>query len=199
MPVMRAVIAVFPCLCWRRSACLQRGHRRCGTAPRATTPRHVAARSATVAEPATPPRQRSAAPAGFGPSVGFRSSARLDEHFAKHGSEFGTISRAEYLRQAQALRDAPVSATILEVRRPDGVVSRFDREQRGLPRLRCRWHHPHLLPTQRWRGLFSATGPSETESMTEPDPVRRMLADRGCPEEVVRGGWTGCSSAGMRS
>lgn len=58
---------------------------------------------------------------------GFRSRAQLDEHYAKHGAEFGHISEAEYLRLAQELRDAPVGGTILEARRPNGQFSRFDR------------------------------------------------------------------------
>jgi len=60
-------------------------------------------------------------------AVGFADSRRLDEHFAKHGAEFGAISKQEYLRQAQALRDAPVGGPILEVVRGDGVRTRFDR------------------------------------------------------------------------
>lgn len=63
----------------------------------------------------------------FGPSVGFRSRQRLDEHFAKHGGEFGAITRAVYLRHAQRLRDAPVGGDILELRRGDGTLARFDR------------------------------------------------------------------------
>jgi pyocin large subunit-like protein len=58
---------------------------------------------------------------------GFRSQARFDEHYQKHGAEFGTISPAEYLRLAQELRDAPVGGSILEARRPNGEFSRFDR------------------------------------------------------------------------
>ena len=58
---------------------------------------------------------------------GFRSQALLDEHYEKHGHEFGAISKAEYLRLAQGLRDAPVGGPILEDRRPDGEFSRFDR------------------------------------------------------------------------
>jgi pyocin large subunit-like protein len=58
---------------------------------------------------------------------GFRSRAQLDEHFAKHGGEFGAISKAEYLRLAQELRDAPPGGPILEARRPNGEFSRFDR------------------------------------------------------------------------
>ena len=38
---------------------------------------------------------------------GFRSRQQFDEHYQKHGSEFGNISQAEYLRLAQDLRDAP--------------------------------------------------------------------------------------------
>jgi pyocin large subunit-like protein len=58
---------------------------------------------------------------------GFRSQAQLDEHYQKHGAEFGAISKAEYLRLAQDLRDAPSGDPILEARRPNGEFSRFDR------------------------------------------------------------------------
>src|SRR5580692_10677988 len=58
---------------------------------------------------------------------GFHSRAQLDEHFQKHGAEFGAISKAEYLRLAQELRDAPAGGPILEARRPNGEFSRFDR------------------------------------------------------------------------
>lgn len=59
--------------------------------------------------------------------IGFRSGRRLDEHYLKHGHEFGSPTREEYLRMAQTLRDAPVGGAILEARRDDGVVTRFDR------------------------------------------------------------------------
>lgn len=58
---------------------------------------------------------------------GFRSQAQLNEHYEKHGSEFGRISKQEYLHLAQALRDAPTGGPILEIRRSDGEFSRFDR------------------------------------------------------------------------
>jgi len=58
---------------------------------------------------------------------GFRSQAQLDEHYQKHGSEFGHISKQDYLRLAQELRDEPAGGPILEARRPDGEFSRFDR------------------------------------------------------------------------
>ena len=59
---------------------------------------------------------------------GFRSRKQFDEHFAKHGREFGNISQDEYLRLAQALRDAPKGANILEASKPGGIVTRFDRK-----------------------------------------------------------------------
>lgn len=71
---------------------------------------------------------RHAAPAR--PAIGFKSPERLREHFAKHGAEFGRITEAEYLRRAQALRNAPVGGPILELRRPDGTISRYDRDSR---------------------------------------------------------------------
>jgi len=59
---------------------------------------------------------------------GFRSRRLFDEHYAKHGREFGNISRQEYLERAQALRDAPAGGPILEAVTPDGIVSRFNRK-----------------------------------------------------------------------
>jgi pyocin large subunit-like protein len=58
---------------------------------------------------------------------GFRSRRQFDEHYVKHGREFGNISQQEYLRLAQELRDAPAGGPILEAVKPGGVVSRFDR------------------------------------------------------------------------
>lgn len=59
---------------------------------------------------------------------GFRSRRQFEEHYAKHGSEFGNISRQEYLERAQALRDAPAGGPILQAVTPEGIVSRFDRK-----------------------------------------------------------------------
>ncbi len=58
---------------------------------------------------------------------GFRSRAQFDEHYAKHGAEFGAISQGEYLHLAQELRDARPGGPILEARRPNGEFSKFDR------------------------------------------------------------------------
>lgn len=78
-----------------------------------------------------PPQPRSGQttppPANATTSVGFRSVGRLNEHYERHGHEFGAISKAEYLEQAQALRDRPAGGDVLEMRRSDGVVTRFDR------------------------------------------------------------------------
>lgn len=89
-------------------------------APQVPTP--SSAPSSTPYAPPAPPTAPSAR------TVGFRSTARLVEHFEKHGGEFGADSPAQYLRLAQQLRDAPAGGDILEVVRPsDRVVSRFDR------------------------------------------------------------------------
>ena len=58
---------------------------------------------------------------------GFRNDHYLDEHFAKHGKEFGAISKQDYLRMAQSLRDAKPGPDVLESRRSDGGVARFNR------------------------------------------------------------------------
>ena len=74
------------------------------------------------AAPAAPASGTVAAASGRG----FRTPDLLRLHYEKHGREFGQVTMAEYLRRAQALRDAPLSATVLEIRRPDSVVTRFD-------------------------------------------------------------------------
>ncbi len=81
--------------------------------------------SAPASVPTTAP---AASPATSASPIGFRSTARLVEHYEKHGREFGAVSQAQYLQLAQQLRDAPVGGDIVEVvRQSDGVISRFDR------------------------------------------------------------------------
>ncbi|HTR83901.1 MAG TPA: hypothetical protein VMI56_05455 [Reyranella sp.] len=72
---------------------------------------------------ATPPGARS-----WGSGVGFTSARHLEEHYEKHGNEFGRLTRQEYLHQAQLLRDAAVGGPVLETVRADGVTTRFDRQ-----------------------------------------------------------------------
>jgi hypothetical protein len=61
-------------------------------------------------------------------NIGFVDERRLEEHYRKHGAEFGPISRHDYLRQAQLLRDAAVGGPVLQSVRADGVTTRFDRQ-----------------------------------------------------------------------
>ena len=60
-------------------------------------------------------------------NVGFSSESKWQEHFRKHGKEFGPIDANQYLRLAQELRDKPAGGDVLEATRPDGVGSRYDR------------------------------------------------------------------------
>lgn len=60
---------------------------------------------------------------------GFRTGRLFEEHYQKHGAEFGAISKQEYLRLAQELRDAPAGGAILESKRADGEFSRFDKNK----------------------------------------------------------------------
>jgi len=81
----------------------------------------------------TPERQASAGKdqagmIGVRADVGFATRRKFLDHFEKHGAEFGSISREEYLRQAQVLRDRPAGRDILEAVRADGVITRFDRK-----------------------------------------------------------------------
>ena len=66
--------------------------------------------------------------AGVHSNIGFETRRKFLDHYEKHGAEFGSISREEYLRQAQVLRDSPAGGDILEVTRADGVITRFDRK-----------------------------------------------------------------------
>ena len=61
-------------------------------------------------------------------NIGFVDQRRLDEHYAKHGAEFGRITKQDYLHQAQLLRDAEVGGPVLQTVRADGVTTRFDRQ-----------------------------------------------------------------------
>ncbi len=65
----------------------------------------------------------------FGGGPGFKTKHLLDDHFAKHGHEFGSISEQQYLQLAQQLRDSRPGGNILEARRPDGAFSKFDRRR----------------------------------------------------------------------
>jgi len=65
---------------------------------------------------------------GVRAEIGFATRRKFLDHFEKHGAEFGSISREEYLRQAQILRDSPAGGDILEAVRADGVTTRFDRK-----------------------------------------------------------------------
>jgi pyocin large subunit-like protein len=59
--------------------------------------------------------------------IGFASRQRLQEHFEKHGAEFGKITIDNYLALAQTLRDQPSGPDVLEITRTDGITTRFDR------------------------------------------------------------------------
>ncbi|MGQ0584821.1 MAG: hypothetical protein ACT4O6_23035 [Reyranella sp.] len=85
-------------------------------------------RESTPTETRVPAAGTPAETRGWGTSVGFADARRLEQHFEKHGAEFGRITKQDYLRQAQLLRDAKVSGPILETVRRDGVTTRFDRQ-----------------------------------------------------------------------
>lgn len=58
---------------------------------------------------------------------GFRSLHLLEDHYAKHGHEFGNITREQYLHMAQQLRDARPGKNVLELKRPEGGGAKFDK------------------------------------------------------------------------
>lgn len=93
-----------------------------GCQPPAPTPVEPGtATQAPAAVIATPEALRPSGP-------GFRSQGSFEDHYSKHGREFGSITADQYLALAQRLRDAQVDDTVLEiVREVDGVITRFDR------------------------------------------------------------------------
>ncbi len=70
-----------------------------------------------------------AALVGWAGGPGFRSQRQFDEHFTKHGREFGKINKAQYLQMAQDFRDLPKGGDVLEAVRADGVITRFHRKK----------------------------------------------------------------------
>jgi hypothetical protein len=67
-------------------------------------------------------------PASFQRSdIGFASRQKLIDHYEKHGREFGPITMEEYLARAKSLRNRPPGGMVLEMVRPDGTITRFDR------------------------------------------------------------------------
>jgi len=62
------------------------------------------------------------------PDIGFATPQKLQDHFRKHGREFGKIAKEEFLRLAQELRDRPAGGDVLETIRKDRVITRFDRK-----------------------------------------------------------------------
>jgi pyocin large subunit-like protein len=86
-----------------------------------------AAAETGVSEAGAPADQRSAGKS-WGAGIGFADTRRLEEHYEKHGVEFGHITKQDYLRQAQLLRDARVGGPVLETVRADRVATRFDRQ-----------------------------------------------------------------------
>lgn len=63
------------------------------------------------------------------PDIGFTSQRSLDEHFDKHGREFGDISKEEYLRKAQQLRDTPNNSVVLYFERHDRTHMKYQTKQ----------------------------------------------------------------------
>lgn len=84
-------------------------------------------RQVSAPAPAPSTATNPSSPIAVHAEVGFGSRQKFLDHFEKHGREFGTLTADEYLRQAQILRDQPVSKDVLEVVRADGVVTRFDK------------------------------------------------------------------------
>ena len=78
-------------------------------------------------------------------NIGFVDQRRLDEHYAKHGAEFGRITKQDYLHQAQLLRDAEVGGPVLQTVRRRRRHHALRPPDRRLHRLQPQRHDPYLL------------------------------------------------------
>ncbi|MDZ4021402.1 hypothetical protein PssiTeo3_48170 [Pseudomonas sichuanensis] len=63
---------------------------------------------------------------GVGSGAKFADQAKLDDHFARHGSDFGAKSSLEYQAQADKFLTASKSAGVLEKTRPNGDIVRYN-------------------------------------------------------------------------
>lgn len=99
----------------------------------ARIPRHAPASAPVSGAVAATPAAEAATAGGHAavlghPEIGFVNREHLNEHWHKHGAEMGATSPEDYLRRAQELRDLPVGGPVLEAKRADGVITRFDRD-----------------------------------------------------------------------
>jgi pyocin large subunit-like protein len=104
-----------------------------GSGKRDKAPATIAAKpKPTLVASATPAKSKSATNSNRNDprlrAIGFRSRTKLEQHFQKHGQEFGNVSLDEYLAMAQDLRDAPLSDRVIEANQAGGTISRFDRK-----------------------------------------------------------------------
>lgn len=61
-----------------------------------------------------------------GSGAKFADQAKLDDHFARHGSDFGAKNKLEYQAQADKFLTAPKLAGVLEKARPNGDIVRYN-------------------------------------------------------------------------
>jgi pyocin large subunit-like protein len=66
----------------------------------------------------------------WGNGVGFVNEQRLEEHYRKHGAEFGNITRLDYLHQAQLLRFDRQTGAFVAFNR-DGTIRTFFKPNDG--------------------------------------------------------------------
>ena len=57
----------------------------------------------------------------------FRSQKLLDQHFEKHGSEFGDITKEDYLRMANELINSKAETVLSKTEKEDGDYVFFDK------------------------------------------------------------------------
>lgn len=85
----------------------------------------VEARSTPPSEPA--PAARTVEPAAAArPGSSFADNAKLQDHWQRHGTDFGATSAREYQSQASDFLTGPKPAGVLEKLRANGDLVRFD-------------------------------------------------------------------------
>lgn len=89
-----------------------------------------------------PPRplNRSASPSR---TAGFGDDAKIEDHFNRHGSDFGAADAGECQQQANTFLNGPAGSNVLEKTRPNGDIVPFDKttQEFGSPKRMERSGH----------------------------------------------------------
>ena len=128
---MRAAIPLMIALIGIGSRVLGGGSVGSGGAARSDLPAHASSSQQNSSQQGSSQQGSSQRGSSVDRTIGFKSTSQLDSHYAKHGREFGSVSKPVYLLMAQQLRDAPLSSTVIEAWQARGNWARYNRTSGG--------------------------------------------------------------------